>query len=90
VRDYAGFNIGFDIYYSTNSEENRKYAELIFANLQKNGLVVEREINQYYCEHDKRFLPDRFIVGACPKCGAGPVRRRLRSVRFDLRAHRYR
>jgi methionyl-tRNA synthetase len=70
VRDYAGFNIGFDIYYSTNSEENRKYAELIFANLQKNGLVVEREINQYYCEHDRRFLPDRFIVGACPKCGA--------------------
>ena len=70
VRDYAGFNIGFDIFSSTNSEENRAYAELIYANLQKNGLVVEREINQYFCEHDKRFLPDRFIVGACPKCKA--------------------
>ncbi|MCU0608386.1 MAG: methionine--tRNA ligase [Chitinispirillaceae bacterium] len=68
VRDYAGFNIGFDIFSSTNSEENRKYAELVFASLQKNGLVVEREINQYFCEHDKRFLPDRFVTGTCPKC----------------------
>jgi methionyl-tRNA synthetase len=70
LRDYAGFNIGFDIFSSTNSEENRRYAELIYANLQKNGLIVEREIEQFYCEHDKRFLPDRFIVGVCPKCGA--------------------
>jgi methionyl-tRNA synthetase len=68
IRDYAAFNIGFDIYDSTNSEENRYYAELIFDNLRKNGLVVEREINQYFCEHDKRFLPDRFITGTCPKC----------------------
>jgi methionyl-tRNA synthetase len=69
-RDYAAFNIGFDIFYSTDSEENRQYAELIFANLKKNGLVVEREIDQFYCEHDKRFLPDRFITGTCPKCRA--------------------
>lgn len=66
--DYAGFNIGFDIYYSTNSEENRTYAELIYENLKKDGLVIEKEINQYYCEHDKRFLPDRFITGTCPRC----------------------
>jgi methionyl-tRNA synthetase len=70
IRDYAGFNIGFDIFYSTNSEENRQYAELIFENLRKDGLVVEREITQYYCEQDKRFLPDRFITGSCPKCKA--------------------
>jgi methionyl-tRNA synthetase len=71
ARDYAGFNIGFDIFYSTNSEENRSYAELIYANLRKNGLVVEKEIDQYFCEHDKRFLPDRFIMGICPKCKKG-------------------
>jgi len=70
LRDYTAFNIGFDIFYTTNSEENRGYAELIFENLRKNGLVVEHEINQYYCEHDKRFLPDRFITGTCPKCKA--------------------
>jgi methionyl-tRNA synthetase len=68
IRDYAGFNIGFDIFYTTNSEENRRYAELIFANLRKDGLIIEREINQYYCENDRRFLPDRFITGSCPKC----------------------
>jgi len=70
VRDYSGYNISFDIYYTTNSEENRHYAELIYENLRKSGLVVEKEINQYYCEHDKRFLPDRFIVGTCPRCKA--------------------
>jgi methionyl-tRNA synthetase len=68
TRDYAGFNIGFDIFYSTNSEENRKYAELVYENLQKNNMVVEKEINQYFCEYDKRFLPDRFITGTCPRC----------------------
>lgn len=67
-RDYAGFNISFDIFYTTNSDENRHYAELIYQRLTEKGLVVEREIEQYYCEHDKRFLPDRFIVGICPKC----------------------
>ena len=68
LRDYAGFNIGFDIFSSTDSEENRVYAERIFESLKKNGLVVERDIDQYYCEHDKRFLPDRFIMGSCPRC----------------------
>ena len=70
IRDYSGYNISFDIYYTTNSDENRRYAELIYDNLRKSGLVIEKEINQYYCEHDKRFLPDRFIVGTCPRCKA--------------------
>ncbi|MCL2218540.1 MAG: methionine--tRNA ligase [Chitinispirillia bacterium] len=70
VKDYSGYDISFDIYYTTNSDENRHYAELIYENLRKNGLVIEKEINQYYCEHDKRFLPDRFITGTCPKCKA--------------------
>ena len=68
TRDYAGFEIGFDIYYSTNSDEYRRYAELIYQRLREHDLIVEKEINQYYCENDKRFLPDRFIVGTCPKC----------------------
>lgn len=69
-RDYSGFNIGFDIFYTTNSPENRICAELIYNNLRKDGLIVEKEIEQYFCEHDKRFLPDRFITGTCPKCKA--------------------
>jgi methionyl-tRNA synthetase len=70
MRDYAGFNISFDIFYTTNSEENRKYAEFIYQKLKDNDLIVEKEISQYYCEHDKRFLPDRFIIGNCPRCKA--------------------
>jgi methionyl-tRNA synthetase len=70
IKDYSGYDISFDIYYTTNSEENRHYAELIYENLRKSGLVIEKEINQYYCDHDKRFLPDRFIVGTCPRCKA--------------------
>jgi len=70
IRDYAGFNIGFDIFHSTNSEENRNYAELVYSNLKKNDMIVEKEINQYYCNYDKRFLPDRFISGICPRCKA--------------------
>jgi len=70
IKDYSKYDISFDIYYTTNSEENRHYAELIYENLRKNGLVIEKEINQYYCEHDGRFLPDRLITGTCPRCKA--------------------
>ncbi|MDR3011794.1 MAG: methionine--tRNA ligase [Chitinispirillales bacterium] len=70
IRDYSKYDISFDIFYTTHSEENRKYAELIYENLRKKNLIVEREINQYYCEHDNRFLPDRFVVGTCPRCKA--------------------
>ncbi|MBD3322416.1 MAG: methionine--tRNA ligase [Chitinivibrionales bacterium] len=70
VRDYAAFSIGFDVFHSTNSEENRKYAEYIYTMLDKKELIVEKEISQFYCEHDRRFLPDRFVIGTCPKCGA--------------------
>jgi methionyl-tRNA synthetase len=70
VADYAGFNIGFDIFYTTDSPENRLYAELIYKGLRDKGLIEEKEISQYYCEHDSRFLPDRFIKGTCPNCNA--------------------
>lgn len=70
VRDYAGFSIGFDTFYSTNSPENKKWSDYIFAKLKEKDLIVEKEIEQYFCDDCKRFLPDRFISGACPKCGA--------------------
>ena len=71
-KDYAGFNIGFDIFYTTDSPENRYYAEFIYGKLREKGLIEEKEISQYYCEQDGRFLPDRFIKGICPnpKCQA--------------------
>jgi len=70
TRDYDLFGIEFDIFSSTNSEENRQWAEKIYLAMKADGLITEKTIEQHYCEHDKRFLPDRFIKGTCPKCGA--------------------
>ncbi|MCL1947807.1 MAG: class I tRNA ligase family protein, partial [Chitinivibrionia bacterium] len=70
TRDYAIYGIGFDKYYTTNSEENRIWMEKIYGELQKNSMINKKTLQQFYCEHDKRFLPDRFVKGDCPKCGA--------------------
>jgi len=69
-RDYDDYLIHFDSYYSTNSPENKMYTELIFRRLQDNGHVYTKEIELTYCENCKRFLPDRYVKGTCPKCGA--------------------
>ena len=70
LRDFTGFNIDFDMYHSTHSDENRECAETIYRNLRDAGLIDVREIEQYYDEEKGMFLPDRFIKGECPKCGA--------------------
>ncbi len=70
LRDFTGFNIDFDLYHSTHSDENRECAETIYRNLRDAGLIDVREIEQYYDEEKGMFLPDRFIKGECPKCGA--------------------
>ena len=69
-QDLTGFYIEYDNYYSTNSPENRHFSEEIYNSLKKKSHIAEREIEQSYCEHDKMFLPDRFIKGTCPKCSA--------------------
>lgn len=69
-RDFADFHIEFDNYYTTNSPENREFAEFIYRKMREGGHIAEKEIEQFYCENDRMFLPDRFIKGACPKCGA--------------------
>lgn len=68
--DFAAFRISFDNYYSTNSPENRELAEYIYACAKEQGVIYERQIEQYYCEQDGFFLPDRMIKGACPVCKA--------------------
>ena len=68
--DFAGFRIGFDNYHSTHSEENRHYATLIYARNRDKGHVAVRTITQAYDPVEHMFLPDRFIKGECPKCGA--------------------
>ena len=68
--DFAGFAIGFDNYYSTHSEENREFASLIYQRLDTAGYIKRKTISQLYDPQKNMFLPDRFVKGDCPKCGA--------------------
>ncbi len=68
--DFAGFLVGFDNYYTTHSDETRACADDIYLKLRAAGLIETRTIEQYYDPVKQLFLPDRFIKGECPKCGA--------------------
>lgn len=69
-QDFAGFQIEFDNYGSTNSPENRELCGEIWASLRKAGLIAEREVTQLYDNEAGTFLADRFVKGTCPKCKA--------------------
>ncbi|MEO5353164.1 MAG: methionine--tRNA ligase [Magnetococcus sp. XQGC-1] len=68
--DFRGFAIGFDNYHSTHSEENRLLAEEIYGKNREAGHIQVATVHQAYCNKDAMFLPDRFIRGTCPTCGA--------------------
>ena len=68
--DFSDFNVSFDNFHSTHSEENREIAEMIYIRLRDAGHIEKRTINQAYDPEKEMFLPDRFIKGTCPKCGA--------------------
>ncbi|MGB1701519.1 MAG: methionine--tRNA ligase [Cycloclasticus sp.] len=68
--DFQGFNIGFDNFYTTHSDETRDFAELIYNRLYDQQYIHSKTITQAYDPVKEMFLPDRFIKGECPKCGA--------------------
>ncbi len=68
--DFSDFLIGFDHYHSTHSEENRELSQGIYRKLRDDGHITTRTISQAYDPEASMFLPDRFIKGTCPKCGA--------------------
>jgi methionyl-tRNA synthetase len=70
TRDFAGFGIGFDHYHSTHSDENKTLAQGIYIKLREAGLISEKDIEQAFDPVKEMFLPDRFVKGECPKCGA--------------------
>lgn len=70
IKDFKNFFIEFDNYHSTHSDENKYFSELIFNLLNKAGSIIKKTIKQSYCENCKMFLPDRYIYGTCPRCGA--------------------
>ena len=65
-----GFHIAFDNWHSTDGPENHELAKAVYLDLKKAGLIETRTIEQFYDPDKGMFLPDRFIKGECPKCGA--------------------
>ncbi|MGR5364988.1 methionine--tRNA ligase [Photobacterium damselae] len=68
--DFAGFDIDFSNYHSTHSPENRELASFVYNQLKQQGYITSRTISQLFDPEKEMFLPDRFVKGTCPKCGA--------------------
>ncbi len=70
LADSQGFLIGHDNYYSTNSPENKAFAEQVYKALRADDKISSRTIEQLFDPEKQMFLPDRFVKGECPKCAA--------------------
>jgi methionyl-tRNA synthetase len=68
--DFTAFGIDFDFFYQTSSPENIKFVQDVFDKLNASGHIYQKEIIQFYCNNDKKFLPDRYVKGVCPYCNA--------------------
>lgn len=69
-RDFADFYVVYDNYHSTHSDENRELSSAIYEKLAAEGHIARRTISQAFDPETQMFLPDRFIRGECPNCGA--------------------
>ncbi|HEX7649804.1 MAG TPA: methionine--tRNA ligase [Noviherbaspirillum sp.] len=65
-----GFHISFDNWHSTDAPENHQLSQDIYRRLRDAGLITTKTIEQFYDPVKNMFLPDRYIKGECPKCGA--------------------
>jgi methionyl-tRNA synthetase len=70
VRDFADFDIDFDNFHTTHSTESRELTDSIYLTLLERGYIRRESIRQAYDEQAQMFLPDRYVRGACPNCGA--------------------
>ena len=66
---YQGFNLSFDYFGRTSSDQNKEITYRIFHALDKNGLIEEKMTKQVYSPADGRYLPDSYVIGTCPYCG---------------------
>lgn len=70
LKDFNGFQIEFDNYYTTHSQENRQLSERIYQGAKEAGSIVKKTIQQAYDQQEQMWLPDRYIKGTCPRCKA--------------------
>lgn len=68
--DLRSLGISLDIFDSTSSKENVKFVQDFFTSLYKKGFIFKQSVQLPYCEKCKKFLPDRYVKGTCPFCGA--------------------
>jgi methionyl-tRNA synthetase len=68
------WDASFDNYTSTESPVHKEFVQKTLLQIQENGFIFEQDTQMLYCEHDQRFLPDRFVEGKCPCCGAEKAR----------------
>ncbi|CAL4099268.1 unnamed protein product, partial [Meganyctiphanes norvegica] len=68
---YKWFNISFDHFGRTTTDNQTKIAQDIFLKLEKNDKIIQESVDQLYCEKCDRFLADRFVEGVCPHPGCG-------------------
>lgn len=69
-RDFAGFLVSHDNFYSTHSKENQHYSELIYERLHDKGYIFTKDVMQLYDPDKQLFLADRYVKGTCPRCSA--------------------
>lgn len=70
IEDFKSVGIIFDSFSQTSSSTNREFVQYVFNVLSRRDLIYEKEVVQSFCEKDSKFLPDRYVVGTCPYCGA--------------------
>lgn len=70
MADFADFGVAFDHYHSTHSPENERLSQLIYTRLRDAAHIARRNVRQLFDPERQMFLPDRYIKGECPKCGA--------------------
>jgi methionyl-tRNA synthetase len=69
-QDFESLGISFDFFYRTSSPENVEFVQYVFKKLRENGHIYDQNVIQFYCTFDDKFLPDRYVIGRCPYCGA--------------------
>lgn len=69
-KEFAQVGIDFDVFHRTHSEENKKMTLHFYKKLKEKGHVYEKKVKEYYCKTDDKYLPDRYVRGVCPHCGA--------------------
>ena len=69
-KDLESLGIFYDIFDRTSSAQNIELVQRFFTKLNENGYIFMAEVNQFFCDYDGKFLPDRYVKGKCPYCGA--------------------